>query len=75
MPALTLPSSLSGPDPEIVEALSQASTKDDVRTILSRYDSGAVHQAWHHLPAVQQAALRLVHFTNGRIFHELDNSD
>lgn len=58
-----------------MEALGQASTKQDVRTILSRYDANAVHLAWRHLPTVQQAALRLVHFTNGRIFHELNNTD
>lgn len=75
MPAPMPPSSPSGPDPEILEALGQASTKQDVRDILSRYDTEAVHQAWRLLPPVQQAALHLVRFTNGRIFHELDNAD
>lgn len=65
----------SGPDPEIVDALNAASTKEDVRLILSQHETDAVHLAWRHLPAVQQAALHLVRFTNGRIFHELDNSD
>ena len=75
MPAMNPPSSASGPDPEILAALAEASTKDDVRLVLARYDTEAVHHAWRHLPPVQQAALHLVRFTNGRIFHELDNTD
>lgn len=75
MPSPTPPSSLSSPDPEILEALSQASTKQDVRVILSRYDTQAVHLAWQFLAPVQQAALNLVRFTDGRIFHELDNTN
>lgn len=75
MPAPTPPSLASGIDPEILAALEQASSKEDVRLILSRYDTDAVHRAWKGLPLVQQAALRLVHFTNGRIFHELNDTD
>lgn len=75
MPHHNPPSSPSDPDPEIVNALAEASTKEDVRLILSRYDTDAVHQAWAHLPAAQRGALHLVRFTNGRIFHELDNTD
>lgn len=75
MPAPTPPSSASAPDPEILEALNQAATKQDVRFILARYDTNAVHHAWRCLPPVQQGALRLVHFSNGRIFHELNDTD
>ena len=75
MPAARPRSSGSGPDPEILAALAEASTKDDVRLVLSRYDTESVHEAWSYLPTAQQAALRLVRFTNGRIFHELDNTD
>lgn len=73
---MTSPSSLaSEPDPEILAALDAASTKDDVRLVLSRYDTEAVHLAWRHLSPAQQGALRLVRFTNGRIFHELNDTD
>lgn len=75
MPAHNPPSLASEPDPEIVAALAEASTKEDVRLVLSRYDTEAVHQAWTHLPDAQRGALHLVRFTNGRIFHELDNTD
>lgn len=75
MPIPIPPSSASAPDPDILAALAEASTKEDVRQVISRYDGDAVNHAWRHLSPVQQAALRLVRFTNGRIFHELDNTD
>lgn len=75
MPAPTAPSLPSAPDPEVLEALSQASTKADVRAVLQRYETSVVHHAWNFLPPAQQGALNLVRLTDGRIFHELDNTD
>lgn len=75
MPNPIPPSSPSGPEPDILEALQQASTKQDVRNVLQRYESEAVHAAWGSLSPAQRGALHLVRFTDGRIFHELDNTD
>lgn len=75
MPVPTPASSPSAVVPEVLDALSRAETKQDVRTILQRYDSEAVNLAWKQLSPVQRGALQLVRFTNGRIFHELNNTD
>lgn len=73
MPPLQ-PSSPSQAD-EVFEALMQASDKGDVRAIYQRYDADDIQRAWSRLPPAQRGALLLVRFTDGRIFHELDNTN
>jgi len=65
----------SPPDPAILDALLRASTKSDVRDVIADYPYEEINRAWRQLPPVQQAALQLVRYFNGTIFHDLTPAD
>ena len=63
----------SAPDPVVLEALSRARRKSDVRDIHQVHDIEAIQQAWHSLPPVQRASLLLCRAFDAEIIH--DNTD
>lgn len=73
MLSLSPPSLRSEPDPAVLEALSRASRKGDVRNIYQCFDTEAIQRAWHSLPAVHRSALLLCRVFDAEIIH--DNPD
>lgn len=60
----------SAPDPAVLEALSRARRKSDVRDIHQVHDIEAIQHAWHFLPAVQRASLLLCRAFDAEIIHD-----
>lgn len=54
----------------LVQALSSAQTKSDVRQLISTHGRENVVKAWDSLNAVDKAALRLVKEFDGTIIHD-----
>tara|TARA_Y100000356_G_scaffold87859_1_gene73430 strand:- start:89 stop:298 length:210 start_codon:yes stop_codon:yes gene_type:complete len=54
----------------LVQALSSAQTKSDVRQLISTHGRENVVKAWDSLDAVDKAALRLVKEFDGTIIHD-----
>jgi hypothetical protein len=54
----------------LVQALSSAQTKSDVRQLISLHGRDPVLQAWKSLTPLDKAALRLVHDFDGTIIHD-----
>lgn len=70
-PSATAPSPCN---PEILEALEQASRKGDVRLLFQRHDVADINAAWKALSPAQRGALTLCRVFDGTIIHELDDS-
>tara|TARA_R100000081_G_scaffold642_1_gene310 strand:+ start:372 stop:611 length:240 start_codon:yes stop_codon:yes gene_type:complete len=54
----------------LVQGLSSAQTKSDVRQLISQHGREPVLQAWKSLAPIDKAALRLVHDFDGTIIHD-----
>ena len=71
---LAPPLSLASDKNIILEALEEASTKEDVRNLMHTYGYDNVAPLWNEISPAQRAALMLVrNFAQSQIIHGLDD--
>jgi len=59
----------------ILEALEEASTREDIRNLIDKYGYDNVAPIWNKISPVQQGALMLArNFDQAVIIHELDDT-
>lgn len=59
--------------PDLLEAIEQASCRQDMARLLQRHSYNEVNAAWKHVSPVQRAALSFIRNFDGFVPHELDN--